>query len=387
MITKERIKMMAHEVGFDACGVTLPISKREAEERFQNWIREGKHGGMKYLEEYELRKQNFWARFPDVKSIIVLGVNYYSKELNPPPFAGEDRGGGNLKEASSTLPSYPSSIKGERDVFTGRVARYAWGKDYYRVIRGKLEILQRKIREEAGPDYKTQFESSVDTKPFLERTLAEQAGLGFIGKQTQLLSLQFGPWLFLSELITNLNLEPDRPFFGSCGTCRLCIDTCPTEAIEESGTVDARKCIAYLTIEHKTEIPIELRPRIGNWVFGCDECIRVCPYTAKQKESNWADLKADAGFGSELDLLKLLEIKSNREYEKLFGNTAISRASRKQLFRNACVVLGNTGSETALLLLQKVLEDSSPLVREHTAWAIKRIRDRALVAVKGTVFA
>ena len=213
----------------------------------------------------------------------------------------------------------------------------------------------------------------MDTKPLLERTLAERAGLGFIGKQTQLLSLQFGPWLFLSELLTNLELEPDQPFSGSCGTCRLCIDTCPTGAIEETGTIDARKCIAYLTIEHKTKIPSELRPQIGDHVFGCDECLQVCPYTAKQKESHWDDLKQDSGFGPYFNLEKLFEIKSNREYKRLFSETAISRANRKQFLRNACVVLGNIGSEAAIPLLKKALQDSSPMVLEHAQWAIDQI--------------
>ncbi len=345
MITKDCIKTLAKETGFHACGITLPKPIPEAEEALKRWSKEGKHGEMKYLENYEARRGQFQESFGRAKSIIVLGINYFSK-------------------------SGPKSNR----TLTGRVARYAWGKDYHKVIAKRLEMLKEKIKSEAGRE--VYFESAVDTKPLLERALAQKAGLGFIGKQTQLLSLQFGPWLFLSELITDLELEPDEPFSGSCGTCRLCIDECPTEAIEETGHIDARKCIAYLTIEHKTEIPLELRRKIGNWVFGCDECLNVCPYTAKQKETEWNDLTAESGFGSELDLLKLFEIKSNSEYEKKFRESPISRANRKQLLRNVCVVLGNSGSVEALPVLEKAMHDSSSLVQEHARWAVNQINKK-----------
>ena len=363
MITKERIKILAHEVGFDACGVTLPRPIPEAEEAFRNWSCEGKHGEMKYLEDYEVRRNRFWNSFRHAKSIVVLGINYFSRSTVP-VLEGTHFYSSNIEQNLSLREPEPNGK------LKGRIARYAWGKDYHKVISKRLELLKGKIKEEAGRE--VCFELAVDTKPLLERTLGEQAGLGFIGKQTQLLSLQFGPWLFLSELITDLELEPDEPFSGSCGTCRLCIDECPTGAIEETGSIDARKCVAYLTIEHKTEIPVELRPKIGNWVFGCDECLNVCPYTAKQKEGSWDELKAGAGFGKELDLLKLFEIKSNGEYQKRFGQSAVSRANRKQLLRNACIVLGNSGSQAALATLQKALDDPSLLVREHAHWAIDR---------------
>jgi epoxyqueuosine reductase len=342
MMTKERIKILAQEVGFDACGVTNPKLPPETEEAFQKWTYEGKHGEMKYLEDFEVRRRQFWARFENAKSVIVLGVNYFSTSN--------------------------SNRTGSAENLTGR---YAWGSDYHKVIPKKLELLKQKIREEAG--IPVQLESATDTKPLFERSFAEQAGLGFIGKQTQLLSLNFGPWLFLSELVTDLELEPDQPFSGSCGTCRLCIEECPTNAIEETGSIDARKCIAYLTIEHKSGIPVELRPKIGNWAFGCDACLNVCPYTAKQKETHWTKLTEEAGFGAELDLVSLFEVKTNGEYEKMFGQSAISRARRKQLLRNACVVLGNSGSEEALPILKQALSDQSLLVREHAEWAIHNI--------------
>ncbi len=345
MLTKDRIKSIASEMGFHACGITAVKSLPEAESALKAWTDEGKHGEMKYLENYEERKNNFWGRFSDAKSIIVLGVNYYSKDSNYSP-----------------SPS------------TGRVARYAWGQDYHQLIAEKINVLKEKLSQENGSGI--YFESAVDTKPLLERTLSQQAGLGFIGKQTQLLSLQFGPWLFLSELITNLPLEPDQPYNGSCGTCRICIDECPTEAIDESGHIDARKCIAYLTIEHKTEIPEALRTKMGNWVFGCDECLNVCPYTAKQKETTWRALTPEHGFGPSLNLAELFELKSNREHERQFQETAISRANRKQLLRNAAVVLGNQGDKSVLPVLRKFLPEAPDLVKTHIEWAIGEIESR-----------
>ncbi len=344
MINSLKIKELAREAGFDACGITKPGIKDAAQKKFDAWIAGGKHGEMKYLENFKSRTDDFWHRFPDAKSVIVLGVNYYSK--------------------SEAINSHKLS---------GRIARYAWGKDYHRLIEQKLGTLKEKIKSEVNDSI--WFESCVDTKPIFERHSGTQAGLGFIGKQTQLLSLQFGPWLFLSELVTNLELEIDTPHQGSCGTCRICIDECPTEAIEADGTIDARKCIAYLTIEHKTEIPKDLRPKMQNWVFGCDECLNVCPYTAKQKESHWSELKSDSGFGASMNLAELFDIKSQKEYEKKFERTAILRAKRKQLLRNACVVLGNSKNQAAIPILEKALADSSELVREHAAWAVQNLKE------------
>ncbi len=355
-ISSDLIKQLARESGFDACGVTIPLSFREAEQKLSEWIRDGKHGEMRYLENYRERAKKFWSGFPNAKSIIVLGVNYYSDSRGRPLH----------------LPANDGQPQGVAPTLSGRVARYAWGKDYHHVIREKIEVLKSKILQHANCEIR--FEHSVDTKPLLEKALAVQAGLGFIGKQTQLLSLQFGPWLFLSELVTDLELEPDTPFKGSCGTCRLCIDACPTEAIEETGGIDARKCIAYLTIEHKSSIPEELRPKIGNWVFGCDECLNICPYTSKQKEAGISDLKSESGFGSQLDLKKLFDIPSQGAYERKFKGTAILRTNRKQLIRNACVVLGNLKDQAAIPILEKALLDSSELVREHAHWALKQIQ-------------
>ena len=399
MLTKDKIKSIALEIGFHTCGVTQVKPMPEAEMALREWTEQGKHGEMKYLERYDERKTNFWAQFPEAKSILVLGVNYYSgdqskachsersEESRPEKFftgfghiCAEDFFESSREVLAQQRPQSSSQNAGRlgnspaKTFPVGRVARYAWGRDYHKLIAEKIKLLKEKLKQEASDEI--YFESAVDTKPLLERTLGQQAGLGFIGKQTQLLSLQFGPWLFLSELITNLELEPDQPFNGSCGTCRLCIDECPTEAIEESGEIDARKCIAYLTIEHKTEIPEEYRTKIRNWVFGCDECLNVCPYTAKQKETTWKELTSENGFGPEMNLLELFQLKSNRQYENQFRDSAISRASRKQLLRNAAIVLGNTADKSVLPILEGAMAEAPLLVRSHIEWAIKEIKSR-----------
>jgi epoxyqueuosine reductase len=357
MLTKEKIKQLAYEIGFDACGVAAFDSQLAGEKRLSEWVSGGKHAEMKYLADFDIRKNNFIKRFPDARSVIVLGVNYYSVYRESCIVSAKQNGGsaglggGNRvkKEKQSKFTSQIDDLiindvratNHESQFLIGRVARYAWGRDYHKVINARLEFLKTRIQQESREQIK--FESSVDTKPFLERTLAQQAGLGFIGRQTQLLSPEFGPWLFLAELVTDLALQPDTPFEGTCGKCRRCIDACPTGAIEESGTIDARKCIAYLTIEHKGEIPAELKPKIGNWVFGCDVCLEACPYTAKQKETNWRELTAEAGVGPVLGLKEILEIKSNREHQKKFADSAISRVTRKQLLRNAKCCIDNIG--------------------------------------------
>ena len=332
MITSQRIKSLALSLGFDACGiVSIEVGATRASrlqsdfDHFKQWIAKGYHGTMKYLEDFEARAKNFWKNFPEAKSIIVVGVNYYSS----------------YSSTGSKRDTFPSEVSPGEPVPKGRVARYAWGKDYHRIIGNRLEEFRDKLNEAAGRPVRAEI--CVDTKPLLERSLAQKAGLGFMGKQSQLLHPKLGPWLFLGELVTDLELEPDLPYIGSCGSCRICIDECPTEAIRPEGGIDARRCIAYLTIEHKGEISEELKSLIGDWVFGCDICLQVCPYASKGKETHWNELKAESGFGPELNLAELLKISSNRAYEKKFKGTAILRANRKQLLRNTAVVLANAG--------------------------------------------
>ena len=346
MLTSHGVKSLAEELGFGACGIVridrqkpgLPFD--EDREALDRWVAQGRHGTMQYLEDFESRAKRFWEDFPEAKSVIVLGVNYYSGTDSPSPLWGE--GGGEGQNAANHPHPNPLPQGGRGEGPRGRVARYAWGRDYHRVIGKRLEEFRDRLNSSAGRGIRAEI--CVDTKPLLERPLAQRAGLGFIGKQSQLLSPQFGPWLFLAELVTDLELEPDLPYLGSCGQCTICIDECPTQAIRPEGGIDARRCIAYLTIEHKGEIAEEFKPLMGDRVFGCDICLQVCPYASKGKETHWTELKAESGFGPELDLVKLLNVSSNRIYEKRFEGTALMRANRRQMVRNARIVLRNLES-------------------------------------------
>lgn len=342
----EKIKNFALEIGFDAVGITRFEKLQKGESVLMHWIGQGKHAGMKYLEDFKKRKSDFLQDFDGKeKSILVLGVNYFVKEP--------------LENSKDKL---------------GRVARYAWGQDYHRVIANKHQLLIAQIQQEFGADI--QAKSCVDTQPIPERSAAIESGLGFGGKHTNLLNAHFGPWLFLSEIVLNVDLEETVATGGNCGTCSICQSRCPTGALNRDYELDAKLCIAYWTIEHKGVIPREIRPLIGNWIFGCDECLAVCPFTSKSKETTWTEFKVTGKSGPYLNISELFDIVSNSEFEKRFRGTAISRVNRKQMLRNACIVLGNSKKLESIALLEKGLQDSSELVRLHAAWALGQIRSR-----------
>jgi epoxyqueuosine reductase len=211
----------------------------------------------------------------------------------------------------------------------------------------------------------------VDTGPVLERDLGQRAGLGFIGKHTNLISRQLGNWIFLAEIITTLTIEPDEPERNRCGTCQRCIDACPTAAITAPFQLDARKCISYLTIELKGSIPVELRSLIGNRIYGCDDCLAVCPWNrfAREGQMMKAHQRQDLGLP---DLIELLEL-DEAGFKQRFGGTPMERTKRRGVLRNVCVALGNTGDNTCLSALEKVVQDADPLIAEHAEWAIRRI--------------
>lgn len=308
------VQEIAQEVGFHAVGVIPYGILKDAEKRFFDWRDKGYAGEMKFLANYESRRDVFVKDTDWAKSIIVLGVNHYQKSKSEKP----------------PTPEF------------GRVARYAWGADYHKAIRARHEKLIERLKE-MNPD--ARFVSSIDTRPLFEREIAQRAGLGFIGKQNQLLSLEFGPWLFLSEIVTDLELEETAPHLGSCGTCRICIDACPTQAIVGPRELDATKCIAYQTIENPGEIPDALAPKMGNWFFGCDICLTVCPYTAKSKDTDWPEFRPSAGDDPEwVNMNEILSLKSQGEFRRKFGYRALSRINKKQADRNARTVLNNAAN-------------------------------------------
>ena len=291
---------------------------------------------------------------PECKSILVLATPY------SPPLPSGDRGA-SRSEAEGGL--------GVRD--EGEVASYAWGDDYHDVLPARMKELVHFIEEQVGGPIKNRY--YTDTGPILERDLAQRAGIGWIGKNTCLINPKQGSYFLLSEIFLDLPLEPDLPFVTDhCGTCTRCITACPTQCILPNRTIDARRCISYLTIELKEDIPNELRPLMGNWVFGCDICQMVCPW-------NRFAVEGDPAFGDNNPSHPLIEdlTLSPQEFNQRFKQTPIKRAKRRGYLRNVAVALGNTGNLHALPVLNQALEDPEPMVREHANWALAEIRKKA----------
>ena len=334
------IKNAAIAIGFDLCGVTGAEPPTHSA-TFTHWLAEGYHGEMAYMSRRVERRLDLQNILPGIKSVIVVGINYYSGEIRAPAHG---------------IP--------------GLIARYARGHDYHAVLGEKLEQLSVFVRSRA-PGSQTRW--YVDTGPILERDLAQRAGIGWIGKHTNLIHRQLGNWFFLGEILTTLELEPDAPEGEYCGSCTRCIAVCPTQAIRAPYRLDARRCISYLTIELKGSIPIELRPLIGNRIFGCDDCLEVCPWNRFAKISN--TMKMGGNGLDNPDLIELMGL-TEAQFRARFTHTPIARIKRRGLLRNVAVALGNSRDPRALPVLKKAVDDPEPLIREHAAWAIEQIDRR-----------
>ncbi len=340
---KEPLRLRARELGFDDCRFTTAEPPASAPQ-FQNWLAQCQHGEMAWLERNMEKRVEPQKVLAGAKSIIVLAVSYKNK--NP-----------------SSIPQPPSS---------GLIARYARFADYHEIIGEKLKLLAQFINERCGSNTHSLW--YVDTGPILERDFAQRAGLGFIGKHTNLISRQFGNWIFLAEIITTLELEPDAPEKNYCGSCTRCITSCPTQAITAPFKLDARKCISYLTIELKGVIPIEMRPLIGNRIYGCDDCLAACPWNRFAREATLMKPHAREDL-AQPDLLELLQL-DEAGFKSRFAGTPMLRTKRRGLLRNVSVALGNTGDKTALPVLEKAATDQQPLIAEHARWAIQQIESR-----------
>jgi len=306
-----KIKAYARKIGFDLVGITTAEPLEEDERRLASWLEAGFAGDMAYMARSHRRRARPKEILPDAKSVICLGINYY--------------------------PGEPSELDSEG--LCGTVSRYAWGKDYHRVIEHLLEKLIAYLKGEVGPSLK--FKAMVDHGPALEKALAQRAGLGFIGKNTLLIHRDLGSWIFLAELITNLKLEPDTPQFNQCGSCNACISACPTGALLQPFVLDARRCISYLTIELKGDIPEPLRPQIQDWVFGCDICQEVCPFNAETKPTGCREFTASEGVGPWLSLSSVLAVQEDQDFKAKFSETPLLRPKRQGLQRNAAAVAQN----------------------------------------------
>ena len=339
---KEAIKDKARQLGFILAGVTTPEPPPHYA-TFENWLAQGYHGTMNYLAEdrSRLRRADPREILPECKSILVLATPYNS----PHPRAHSPR---------------------ER----GEIASYAWGQDYHDVLPERMKELVQFIEEQVGCLVKNRW--YTDTGPILERDLAQRAGIGWIGKNTCLIHPKEGSYFLLSEIFLDLDLEPDSAFVTDhCGTCTRCIDACPTDCILPNRTIDATRCISYLTIELKAEIPTELREKIGNWVFGCDICQMVCPWNrfAGQGDPALGNDQPSYELSDELAI-------SPQEFNRRFKGSPIKRAKRRGYLRNVAVALGNTGDMHILPVLQNAVNHEEPMVREHAKWAIDKITSR-----------
>jgi epoxyqueuosine reductase len=301
----EEIKSIAFELGFHRVGITSADPVAEAGDHFSQWLADGFGGEMAYLQKSPEVRSDPRLRFPEAKSVICLALNYYPS-------------------------AFPDST-GRENSARGKIARYAWGEDYHAIIEEKLALLIAAIEDRGGRCWK----GYVDHGPLLERAFAERAGLGFIGKNTTLITPDYGSWVFLAEVITNLELIEDLPMTSQCGTCRCCLEACPTGALTEAYRLDARRCISYLTIENKKEIPEKFHAKLDGWLFGCDLCQEVCPYNRHPVETDIERLSAERGAGPSVSLDEIRSIEDNRRFKERFGHTPLVRAKRSGLIRNA----------------------------------------------------
>jgi epoxyqueuosine reductase len=354
---KEKIRQRALELGFDDCRFTtadVPASTGQ----FQNWLAEKRHGEMAWLERNVPKRTDPQKVLPGAKSIITLAVSYAR--------------GDECRETSDGLSSVPDSRHPSPVTRHASIARYARFEDYHDVLGGRLKELTRFVNQLGGAETHSLWH--VDTGPMLERDFAQRAGLGFIGKHTNVISRRFGNWILLGEIITTLELEPDAPEKNHCGNCTRCIEACPTRAITAPFQLDARRCISYLTIELKGPIPVELRPAIGHRIFGCDDCLAACPWNRFAREGKMMKARAHLELTAP-DLMELLQL-DEAGFKSRFAGTPILRTKRRGLLRNVCVALGNAGDKSALPALQKAAGDSEPLIAGHARWAMGQIQSR-----------
>jgi epoxyqueuosine reductase len=341
---EERLKQQAHTLGFELVGIA-PATEADGFDRLRHWLQSGFAGTMTYMQRHDSARRHPASILPEVRSVIVVAMNYCPAKEREPSHQQRNH---------------------------GRISRYARGRDYHDVLRERLNHLLDWLRQEC-PDCLGR--GVVDTAPLLERDFARRAGLGWFGKNTMLLNKRLGSYFFIGALLTNLELTPDAPHTSNhCGTCTACLDACPTQAFVAPGMLDARRCISYLTIEHRGEVPVELRAGLGDWLFGCDVCQEVCPWNRKAPPGQEPQLQGSAQM-ERIDLIDVLGL-SDEEFRRRFRGTALLRTERRGLLRNAALVLGNTGDSEALPALRRALEDHEELVREAARWAVHQIETR-----------
>jgi epoxyqueuosine reductase len=344
---KSAIRDEALRLGFDAVGFAAPQLLPDAKAHLAAYLAEGYHGDMGWLAARSAERSSPDALWPEVKSVVVLGLNY-------------------------TPEDDPLALLAKREL--GNVSVYARGRDYHDLVKTRLKQLAHFITAR----WPGALKLFVDTAPVMEKPLAERAGIGWQGKHTNLVSRRFGSWLFLGEIYLAVELPPDEPHRDRCGHCRRCLDACPTAAFPAPYRLDARRCISYLTIEHKGHIPPELRPLIGNRIYGCDDCLAVCPWNKFAQAASLSGLAANAALAAPaLDALAALD---DAGFRALFRGSPIKRIGRDRFVRNVLIAIGNSGEGRLLAAARARLGDNSALVRAAAVWAVRRLADAALAA-------
>ena len=335
-----RLKERALALGFDAAGITRADEAWPAGERLKAFVELGRHGDMAWMETTLARRSAPTAMWPGARSALVVAMNY-GPDHNP------------LDTLAQTA--------------TGNISVYARGRDYHDLIKSRLKQLAGEVAQITGADVKV----FVDTAPLMEKPLAARAGLGWQGKHTNLVSRQLGSWFFLGTVLTSAALTPDAPESDHCGSCRACLDICPTKAFPAPYQLDARRCISYLTIEYAGPIPAEFRPAMGNRIYGCDDCLAACPWNKFASSASEAAFYARAELkGPGLDELAALDDAAFRE---VFSGSPVKRSGRDRFVRNVAIAIGNSGEPRLIASLLPLLQDDAPIVRGAAIWALARL--------------
>lgn len=347
----EELKSRALQLGFEAFGIASADSRPDLPEKLRIALAEGWHGGMDWMAETEERRASPLKLWDGARAVILLGVNY-GPDFNPLDLLKEKR--------------------------IGAISAYARNRDYHDIIKGKLKELAGLLARRSGADVKV----FVDTAPLMEKPLAEAAGLGWQGKHTVLVSRQFGSWLFLGAILTSAELPGDKMHPESCGRCTKCLDICPTKAFPGPFQLDARRCLAYLSVEHKGQIPLEFRIPMGNRIYGCDDCLAVCPWNKFASVSREAKLRSRPELERpELDALVALD---DEGFRALFAGSPVKRIGHSRFLRNVLIGIGNSGFSGYVPAVENRLLDPSPLVRGAAIWALRRLDPERAEALKNT---
>ncbi|WP_439271751.1 tRNA epoxyqueuosine(34) reductase QueG [Pseudochrobactrum sp. HB0163] len=341
---KRYLEEEAAAVGFDVMAVTTPDAIPEAPQRLCYFLDQGYHGTMQWLEETAERRSDPSVLWHEVRSVIMLAMNY-----------GPDHD--------------PRTLQEKKDC--GAISVYAQNRDYHDIIKGKLKHMASRFAARTGHEVKV----FVDTAPVMEKPLAVAAGMGWQGKHTNMVSRDYGSWLFLGSIFTTAELEPDKAGKDNCGTCRACMDACPTNAFPAPYQIDARRCISYLTIENKDPIPQEFRPMMGNRIYGCDDCLSACPWNKFAKVSREARLQAREEL-KEPALGDLLQL-DDQAFRSLFSGSPVKRIGRDRFIRNVLIAAGNSGNPAYLGIIETLLDDPAPVTRGAAVWALSRLASQA----------